>query len=234
MTYGSNKYDSRNWENGLPWTSIIACTQRHMAAIERGEDYDPESGLLHIDHVQANAHFLSAYYKIYPEGDDRPHRYFNKKVGLDVDEVIADFCGAMMERFPAIVERPVYWNDFNLKDKFKEIRDDRDFWLNIKPKVTSLPFEPHCYITARPVNDGVTEEWLRLHGFPVAPVYTVTHEEGKVAVAKKAGVDICVDDSFNHFIKLNNAGIFCYLMDAPHNQRYDVGFKRIKSLEEIL
>ncbi len=39
---------------------------------------------------------------------------------------------------------------------------------------------------------------------------------------------------FEHnFRDLNNAGIFTYLFDCKHNQRYDVGAKRIYSLSEI-
>jgi len=28
-------------------------------------------------------------------------------------------------------------------------------------------------------------------------------------------------------------GILCYLMDAPHNRRYEVGHKRIKHLKDL-
>ena len=42
-----------------------------------------------------------------------------------------------------------------------------------------------------------------------------------------------VDDKFENFVELNKNGICCFLMDAPHNQRYDVGHKRIKSLKEL-
>lgn len=71
LTFGAQKYEDRNWEKGLAWSRVIDSLRRHLAAIEAGEDYDPESGLLHADHVQANAHFLAALYRIYPEGDDR-------------------------------------------------------------------------------------------------------------------------------------------------------------------
>ena len=91
LTFGSTKYAERNWEKGMKWTTVIASLKRHLAAIEQGEDYDKESGLLHIDHLQCNAHFLSAYYTIYPQGDNRPMKP-KPDIGLDVDGVIADFC----------------------------------------------------------------------------------------------------------------------------------------------
>ena len=54
-----------------------------------------------------------------------------------------------------------------------------------------------------------------------------------VAAAKDAKIDIYVDDRFTNFVELNKAGICCYLFDAPHNQRYSVGYKRIKNLSEL-
>jgi len=65
------------------------------------------------------------------------------------------------------------------------------------------------------------------------PVYSVGHGESKVSVAKNSGIDIFVDDRFENFVELNNAGVFTYLFDAPHNQRYNVGHRRIKSLKEL-
>jgi len=55
-----------------------------------------------------------------------------------------------------------------------------------------------------------------------------------VDVAKESGVEIFVDDKYENFIELNSAGICCFLFDASHNQRYNVGFKRIKTLKEII
>ena len=71
-------------------------------------------------------------------------------------------------------------------------------------------------------------------GFPTAKVFTVGPNVSKVEVAKKCGIEIFVDDRFENFVELNNAGICCFLFDAPHNQRYDVGYKRIKELNELI
>ena len=65
------------------------------------------------------------------------------------------------------------------------------------------------------------------------PVYSVGLSESKIDVAKRSGIDIFVDDRFENFVELNQAGICCYLFDASHNQRYEVGYKRIKSLREL-
>ena len=59
LTDGANKYHDRNWENGFSWTSVIASLKRHIAAVEQGEDYDQESGRLHIAHAACNIHFTA-------------------------------------------------------------------------------------------------------------------------------------------------------------------------------
>lgn len=68
------------WAKGMPWTKVIACMKRHLAAIERGEDIDPESGLPHIGHLMCNALMLEHYMKHYKEGDDRPTKHFSPEL----------------------------------------------------------------------------------------------------------------------------------------------------------
>ena len=95
MTKGSLKYAPRNWEKGMSWTSVVASLKRHLAAFEKSEDFDPETGLLHMAHVMCNAAFLVEYYKIAPQYDDRPHDYLkDRKIGLDIDEVLCDWIRA--------------------------------------------------------------------------------------------------------------------------------------------
>jgi uncharacterized HAD superfamily protein len=65
------------------------------------------------------------------------------------------------------------------------------------------------------------------------PVYCVPYNASKVEIAKESGIDIFVDDRFENFVELNSAGICCYLFDAPHNRRYDVGHKRLYSLKDL-
>jgi len=236
LSFGVTKYEARNWEKGLSWSATIASMKRHLAAIEKGEDYDIESGLKHIDHLQCNAHFLSAFYKIAPQFDDRRHTYLKRpKIGLDIDEVLADWVGHWTKHHAQ--EVPETWNfDRDIKSKFEMLKDDKEFWLNIPVKTSpnDIHFEPHCYITSRSIPKEWTEEWLDKNGFPTMPVYSVGLGESKVEVAKKSGIDIFVDDRYENFVELNNGGICTYLFDAPHNQRYDVGYKRIKSLKELL
>lgn len=239
LTFGAQKYASRNWEKGMAWSKVIASLKRHLACIEKGEDYDKESGRLHADHVACNAHFLSAYYRIYPQGDDRPHRHLNRpKIGLDIDEVLCNWLGSWRNIWQ-ISEPPTSWFfDRQIGDRFKKMQEKgllEDFYLGldtlVEPK--DIPFEPHCYITSRPCKLETTIKWLDSKGFPSKPVFCVGVGQSKIEVAKEAGIDIFVDDSYDNFVALNNAGICCFLYDQPHNQRYDVGFKRIHSLKEL-
>lgn len=235
LTKGAEKYAERNWERGMKWSKVLASMKRHILAFESGEDYDKETGLLHMAHVMCNAGFLAEYYKIYPQGDDRPHNYLKTpKIGLDIDEVLADWVGHWTKHHGQ--EVPETWNfDRNISDKFNMLSADKDWWLSIPVKTnpSDIHFEPHCYITSRSIPKEWTEEWLDKNGFPTMPVYSIGHGESKVDVALKSGIDIFVDDRFENFVELNNAGICTYLFDAPHNRRYDVGHKRISSLSEL-
>ncbi len=240
LTDGSIKYFDRNWENGLSWTSVIASLKRHIAAIEKGEDYDPESGRLHIAHAACNVHFLNAFYYSFPQGDDRPRKYLKlPKIGLDIDGVLADFTTSWNKLYPEVSVAPNSWYlDRKVGERFDKMREDgtlNDFYLGLNPliKPEELPFEPHCYITSRPVPKEITEQWLDIHNFPARKVYSLNIRESKVDAAVEAGVDVFIDDSFENFVELNNNGIFTYLFSAPWNIRYNVGHLRLKSLTSI-
>lgn len=73
LTYGAKKYGDRNWEEGLSWSRPYAALLRHAIAWFHGEETDPESGLSHLDHVAANAAFLSHYTAKAVGTDDRPY-----------------------------------------------------------------------------------------------------------------------------------------------------------------
>lgn len=235
FTMGSIKYAERNWEKGMKWSKVLASLHRHLEAIERGEDYDAESGLLHAAHVEWNAHALCAYYKIYPQGDDRPIKK-KPKIGLDIDGILGDFCSHIYKYAGLKPETQTHWNDPFIRKLFDKVKKEKEFWETIPPLLNpeDIPFEPHCYITARSIDPKVTQDWLDKYNFPKATLYCVGVGESKVEIAKKSGIDFFVDDSYDNFHELSNAGIFCYLYDAPYNQHYNVGHRRIKSLKELI
>lgn len=71
LAFGANKYAAHNWRGGLSYGRLIAALMRHLFALMRGEDIDPESGLPHIDHVGCCWMFLSNMMKTRPDLDDR-------------------------------------------------------------------------------------------------------------------------------------------------------------------
>lgn len=240
LTDGAKKYYDRNWEKGFSWTSVLASLKRHIAAFELGEDYDPESGRLHVAHAACNIHFLNAFYHIFPQGDDRPKKFLKiPKIGLDIDGVLADFSGAWSKKYSEISKHPNSWfSDRKMIERFNEMKKNNeldDFYLNIEPLIlpNELLFEPHCYITSRPVDNKITEKWLDKYKFPAKPVYTVDVRISKVEIAKSSGVEIFIDDSYDNFVDLNNNGIFTYLFTGSWNIKYDVGHMRINSLNEL-
>jgi 5'(3')-deoxyribonucleotidase len=244
FTKGADKYAPRNWEKGMAWSKMVASLKRHLAEFEKGNDYDSETKLLHASHIAWNAMALVSYYKIAPHFDDRPHKYLKpRRIALDIDDVLADWTGewAKLHNIP----RPTAWKfDRYIKEKFSSMKSDGDsgnseldkFYLNLPvlTKPQDIFFEPVLYVTSRPVDSKITEKWLDMNGFPAAPVVTVGIDGSKLDVLLKNKIDIFVDDRYETFIELNNGGVCTYLFDALHNQRYDVGHKRIYSLTEII
>ena len=73
-------------------------------------------------------------------------------------------------------------------------------------------------------------ENLQKMGFPCAPVHSVPWNTSKLELLKKLGTTIFIDDKYENYKEATDAGIFCYLMDAPHNRHYNVGHRRIYDL----
>jgi hypothetical protein len=260
FTKGQLKYPDppHNWLYGMDWSKCLASLKRHINAFERGEDFDFDSncedckkgecknhtGLFHMAHAAWNALALVSYTKFFPQGDNRLHHVLpTKRIGLDIDDVICSWVTewANLQGIPT----PTCWNfDYELAEKFKfmNVREENflmspleEFYLNlpVKEDPKNIPFIPECYITHRPVSKELTELWLKQNGFPLKPVFQVTNREEKLQVAKDMNLDIFVDDNFDTYMMMNRGGICAYLYDALHNQRHDVGYRRIKSLKEL-
>ena len=66
LGFGAKKYAPDNWRSGIALTRILGAIKRHTAAIEMGEDRDPETGLLHAAHLMCEAMFL-VNFQLYPD-----------------------------------------------------------------------------------------------------------------------------------------------------------------------
>ena len=60
LEYGKRKYAAHNWSKGMDWGRMFGACLRHLAAWGRGENIDPESGLLHLAHAACCALMLLA------------------------------------------------------------------------------------------------------------------------------------------------------------------------------
>lgn len=237
-----------NWRNGQGWKEAAASVIRHLEKFRDGEDFDNDwpkdlidkyGPTLHLGNAAWGIAALIEFYKIHPELDNRNHSYLNqKKIFLDIDEVICAWAPAWCKKWN-MPQQTAWYFDRKIVERFDEMKANNEldeFYLNLEvlTKPDEIPFEPAGYVTARPIATEITEQWLDVNGFPHRPVYTVGLRQSKVDVLKEIGCEIFVDDRFDNFVEINKAGICCFLFDAPHNQRYQVGYKRIKSLKELI
>lgn len=71
LGFGAKKYAAHNWRGGIEFSRLIGAAYRHLGAINRGEDLDPESGLPHVAHLGCCVMFLSWLMNHRPDLDDR-------------------------------------------------------------------------------------------------------------------------------------------------------------------
>ena len=224
-----NDHSEHEWMSGLKWSEVLSNLKKHLSNFELGIDYD-DKGNLTIANVATDALILAEYFSINPAGDDRIFLPINRPVvALDIDDVCLDFIGAFQKKTG--IKLNEYWNgSYQIKDKLNELSSDEEFWTTLPTK--HLPtFEPDLYITSRSIPVEWTMKNLERNGFPCAPVYCVPWNESKIDLLKEHRVSILVDDKIANYLDATNNGIFCYLMDAPHNQYLkNIGHRRIYDL----
>lgn len=71
LTFGAKKYAAHNWRAGLQRSRLLGATLRHVFAYLRGEDFDSETGLLHLYHASCCLMFASELHETRPDLDDR-------------------------------------------------------------------------------------------------------------------------------------------------------------------
>lgn len=71
LRFGAQKYAPNNWRGGISYHRLIGALLRHVFAILRGEDNDPESGLTHAGHASCCIMFLFWMMKHRKDMDDR-------------------------------------------------------------------------------------------------------------------------------------------------------------------
>lgn len=224
-----NDHTEHEWMSGLKWSEVLSNLKKHLSNFELGIDYDT-NGNLTIANVATDALILAEYFSINPAGDDRIFLPINRPViALDIDDVCLDFIGAFQKKTG--IKLNDYWNgSYQIREKLNELSTDEEFWTTLPTK--HLPtFEPDLYITSRSIPVEWTMKNLERNGFPCAPVYCVPWNESKIELLKEHRVSILVDDKIANYLDATNNGIFCYLMDAPHNKYLkNIGHRRIYDL----
>ncbi len=222
LTKGTEKYEERNWEKGMKWSTVIASLKRHLNAFERGEDFDKESGMLHILHVMCNSMFLVEYYRTYPTCDDRviSKPFNNKNVIVQVEDVIADFNTAFKEKFNIEIK-----NHDELYNKLKSISKDEEFMLSIKPKVNSndIKFKISQYTST--IFGNLIKKWLEKYNF--------IFNDNKITDLIASNIkddDVVITCEEETFLELNNKGICCYCVTDNNNY---LNYKYIKSITDL-
>lgn len=244
LTYGKNKYTvkdkdgnivstgAQNWRKGMSWSKVIDSLERHLLEFKKGTDVDIESSCLHLEHLACNVAFLLNYYKSHPELDDR-WKEPQKRIALDFDDVLADFVPAYCKKVG--IEIPNSWYlDYNFIPNIEKLHEDENFWMNLEPLFDpkELKFEPVMYITARdPKLSEWTTKWLEKHNFPKAPV---VFSRNKGITCKENNIQLFIDDSPKNYDEINKEGVACFLMDTIWNRYRDVGYRRIKNINDIL
>jgi len=123
LTFGRVKYCKEGWKDVPDAVDRYRdALLRHFMAILDGEDIDPESGLPHIDHVQANAMFLSHFFHSDCEEEDLP-LLVGVPLGYEMYNPLCPKCGAPESSEKMCVERdcPSFKN--NVKVKISETTD---------------------------------------------------------------------------------------------------------------
>ena len=146
------------------------------------------------------------------------------KIGLDIDEVLADWSGPFFRRFTPKDDADI------TRICNQVISKDRNFWINLPVIRKPVGFEPKLYCTKRSCLKVYTKDWLDNHNYPHKPVYQVLCQIDNKARYIKGRVDVFVDDSIRNVIQMNKSGVPTLLMDTPFNQSFGP-LLRIHSLD---
>lgn len=151
------------------------------------------------------------------------------RIGLDIDNVIADFDYGYINRFGKYpkCDWAITRNVNNILIK------EREFWLNLP--ILRLPnFTPKLFCSARVNNKRWTKQYLLNNGL-TSPLYQIPGYKLSKYPTLKGKVDVFIDDSLKNFIDLNLNGIPCLLMDSSNNQSWGpIGRIYSLNIEEIV
>lgn len=143
---------------------------------------------------------------------------------LDIDDVVADWVPTFCKKYNC--EIPTTWrNEHITLERLTTLKKDKDFWLTLP--IRHFPdFKPKGFLSARSIPKAWTYEFMKLNKIPGrSNINQVPWNVSKIDKLKKFGCDIFIDDKAETFEECHDAGIFCLLMDAPHNQHINTEYR---------
>lgn len=179
------------------------------------------------------------------------------RVGIDVDDVLADFipeftrvCHKLFGK-PRPECRPVDWgwSNFGLSKgeidaAWQYIRETPNFWIGVAPRMDArflaeMPHVAKFFITSRfdtagHAADWQTARWLELHFAQEYPVVLCSTPKGETARVLK--LDYFIDDRPENCLEVLAALPSCkvFLMDSTHNRQFvDERIPRVGSFDEF-
>ena len=153
------------------------------------------------------------------------------KIGLDIDNCIANFDLGYLKRFGKFPEKD--WcitrnvNNILIKEKA--------FWLSL-PVLRRPNFVPTLYCSVRVNPHQWTKTYLKRNNLPNARLYQIKGGWGssKYDVLKNK-VDLFIDDSIGNFEDLNSKGLLCFLITSNSNKDYQTDLRiNTLNIEEIM
>lgn len=143
---------------------------------------------------------------------------------LDIDDVVADWIPTFCKRYNCPI--PKTWdNPYITSDRLEELSQDKNFWVEL-PLRHSVNFRPKGYLSARGIPKKWTYEFMKLNKIPGrSNINQVPWNFSKIEKLKELKCDIFIDDKPQTFEDCHKAGIFCLLMDAPHNQHIETEYR---------
>lgn len=184
-----------------------------------------------------------------------------KKLGIDVDGVIANFSGKFVEfgnRRYGTNYTELDQTDWDFKPWFtsqqvdevweKDIKPEKNFWLTLKtlPGTKALE-EAHrraelFFITSRVPTTGMSAReqtcwWLRNHfGITYPTVIVVDNPSQKIPIIKALEIVAFIDDKGSTIRQVHNAGVLSYAKLSPYNcaEPFPESVVPVETLDEML
>lgn len=145
-------------------------------------------------------------------------------VFLDIDDVVADWIPTFCKKYNCPI--PTTWvNPYITLDRLTELRKDKQFWVSL-PIRNRPNFTPKGFLSARSIPKAWTYEFMKLNNIPGrSNINQVAWNVSKIKKLKEFECDIFIDDKAETFQECHANGIFCLLMDAPHNQHINTPYR---------